>query len=106
MAEVDAKRESLMGSISRSDVAAVCVEALTHPAALVSKCSNETTSWMLGLCIYQSSDFGYNLNGRSGGRPWQEECVWRRSHIQQPWRVGYAYAMHCGSLFVSICKCK
>lgn len=32
-AEVDAKKESLMGSISRADVAAVCVEALTNPAA-------------------------------------------------------------------------
>lgn len=32
-AEVDAKKESLMGSISRADVAAVCVEALSNPAA-------------------------------------------------------------------------
>jgi len=36
--EVDAKKESLMGSISRADVAAVCVEALTNPAAKVSHC--------------------------------------------------------------------
>lgn len=34
-AEVDAKKESLMGSISRADVAAVCVEALSNPAAKV-----------------------------------------------------------------------
>jgi hypothetical protein len=36
VAEADAKKESLMGSISRADVAAVCVEALTNPAAKVS----------------------------------------------------------------------
>lgn len=34
-AEVDAQKESLMGSISRADVAAVCVEALSNPAAKV-----------------------------------------------------------------------